>query len=124
MSKIKLLIPILLSSVLLIACNTDDTISPSKTDMQKDKQYELIWMELVNNGDSESLTYQISYMDGDNQKNLRVNSEDIIERIYKDSKDKATIKSDGDVFIIYRQPLNILYSKELKGTVESKDVSK
>lgn len=124
MSKIKLLIPILLLSVLLVACNQDDTVKPSKTDMTEDKKYELVWMELVNNGDSESLTYQISYMDGDNQKNLRVDSEDIIERIHTDSKDKATIKTDGDTFIIYRQPLNVLYSEELKGTVESKDVSK
>lgn len=124
MSKIKLLIPILLLSVLLVACNQDDTVKPSKTDMTEDKKYELVWMELVNNGDSESLTYQISYMDGDNQKNLRVDSEDIIERIHTDSKDKATIKTDGDTFIIYRQPLNVLYGEELKGTVESKDVSK
>lgn len=124
MSKIKLLIPTFLLSVLLVACNQDSSVEPSKTDMTEDKQYELVWMELVNNGDSESLTYQISYMDGDNQKNLRVDSEDIIERIHTDSKDKATIKTDGDTFIIYRQPLNVLYSEELKGTVESKDVSK
>ncbi|QDF14342.1 hypothetical protein [Staphylococcus phage PMBT8] len=124
MSKIKLLIPTLLLSVLLVACNQDDTVKPSKTDMEEDKQYELVWMELVNNGNSESLTYQISYMDGKNQENIRVKSKDIIERIHTDSKDKATIKNDGDTFIIYRQPLNILYSEELKGTVESKDVSK
>ena len=124
MSKIKLLIPILLLSVLLVACNQDDTVKPSKTDMTEDKKYELVWMELVNNGNSESLTYQISYMDGKNQENIRVKSKDIIERIHTDSKDKATIKTDGDTFIIYRQPLNVLYSEELKGTVESKDVSK
>lgn len=124
MSKIKLLIPTLLLSVLLVACNQDSLVEPSKTDMTEDKQYELVWMELVNNGDSESLIYQISYMDGNNQEHIRVKSKDIIERINTDSKNKATIKTDGDNFIIHRQPLNVLYSEELKGTVESKDVSK
>lgn len=124
MSKIKLLIPTLLLSVLLVACNKDSLVEPSKTDMTEDKQYELVWMELVNNGDSESLIYQISYMDGNNQEHIRVKSKDIIERINTDSKNKATIKTDGDNFIIHRQPLNVLYSEELKGTVESKDVSK
>lgn len=124
MSKIKLLIPILLLSVLLVACNQDNLVKPPKTNMTEDKQYELVWMELVNNGSSESLVYQISYMDGKNQKHIRVKSKYIIEKIHTNPKDKATIKTDGDNFIIYRQPLNVLYSKELKGTVESKDVSK
>ena len=121
--KIVSIISLLALVVLLAACGNNEK-SVEDTDIKIGKEYDLVWYELINNGNQESVSYEISYMKNGEQKYVKTYAKKIIEEILRNPDDKPTVTRKGSHFLIKRQPMNIMYQKDVKGTVKSKEVVK
>ena len=121
--KIISIVSLLALVVLLNACGNNEK-SVSDTDIKKGKEYYLVWYELINNGNNESVSYEISYMKDGEQKYVKTSAKKIREEILRNPDDKPTVTRKGSHFLIKRQPMNIMYQKDVKGTVKSKEVVK
>lgn len=117
----KMISIILVSGLLLTGCSSLDTKSPRESGIGSENK-DLVWYEIVSNGSKDSLTYNISYMDNNKQKSLNVKGKDIVEHILKNPSKQPYITIKDGEFHIYRQPMNIMYNKEIKGKVKDKEV--
>lgn len=71
--KIISVISLLTLVFLLAACGNNEK-SVSDTDIKKGKEYDLVWYELINNGNQESVSYEISYMKDGEQKYVKTSA--------------------------------------------------
>lgn len=121
--KIISIISLMALIFLLTACGEDEK-TVKDTDIKKGEEYDLVWYELINNGNEESVSYEISYMKDGEQKYVKTSARNIREKILRSPDEKATVSRNGSNFMIKRQPMNIMYQKEIKGKVKSKEVIK
>lgn len=112
----------LLALVFLLAACGEDEKTAKDTDIKKGKEYDLVWYELINNGNESSASYEISYMKDGKQKYVKTSAKNIREKILRSPDEKATVSRKGSKFIIKRQPMNVMYQKDIKGKVKSKEV--
>lgn len=119
--KIISVISLLALVFLLAACGNNEK-GVKDTDIKKGKEYDLVWYEMINNGNESSVSYEISYIQDGEQKYVKTSAKKIREQILHSPDKKATVTRKDGKFLIKRQPMNVLYQKDIKGKVKSKEV--
>lgn len=122
MGKFKYLGVLALSSLLLLsACDEGENDSPRELEMDKGK-YELVWYEVVNNGFTDKVIYNISYINNGKQEYANIQANKIIEHILHNPEAQPYIERKGGTLHVYRQPINVTAPMVVKGKVENKEV--
>lgn len=115
---------ILASTFILGACDkndSEDTKSPSK-DAVKDHKKELVYYEVLNNGDADNPKTDIAYRDKDSKKvqHYRPRLDYVYEHILDDGNEKPYVVKDGKKYFIYRPPYMNYGDDQTSGEVEDK----
>lgn len=112
------------STLLLGACDDSESSvkQPDKETVANNKT-ELVYYEVLNNGDSEYPKTDIAYKskkDDGNVKHAYPKVNKVYEHILKDGNDKPYVVKDGSKFHIYRAPYMTYGDDDVSGEVEDK----
>lgn len=112
------------STLLLGACDDSESSvkQPDKETVANNKT-ELVYYEVLNNGDSEYPKTDIAYKskeDDGNVKHAYPKVNKVYEHILKDGNDKPYVVKDGSKFHIYRAPYMTYGNDDVSGEVEDK----
>ena len=109
------------STLFLGACDDSESNvkQPDKETVANNKT-ELVYYEVLNNGDSEYPKTDIAYKSKEDKGNVKhaypkVNK--VYEHILKDGNDKPYVVKDGSKFHIYREPYMTYGNDDLSGEV-------
>lgn len=128
----KLFIAGVAMSILLAGCSEEKSNEKFKQEEKElskaTKKYELVYAELIADGDKDTATYEIAYKDGGKVKYLVKDGDHYHERILKDPEAKPyMVRKPGkekEVYV-YRQPYMIYNEDEnFDATVKDKSVVK
>ncbi|ULG72402.1 hypothetical protein [Macrococcus brunensis] len=125
----KLLLASLAAGVLLAGCSEEKSNEKFEKEEQElskaTKKYDLVFAELIADGDKDTATYQIAYKDGDKVKYLVKDGDHYHERILKDPEAKPYMvrkpDKEKEVFV-YRQPY-MIYGQDESFEADVKDKS-
>ena len=112
------------STLLLGACDDSESSvkQPDKETVANNKT-ELVYYEVLNNGDSEYPKTDIAYKskeDDGKVKHAYPKVNKVYEHILKDGNDKPYVVKDGSKFHIYRAPYMTYGNDDVSGEVEDK----
>lgn len=112
------------STLLLGACDDSESSvkQPDKETVANNKT-ELVYYEVLNNGDSEYPKTDIAYKskeDDGKVKHAYPKVNKVYEHILKDGNDKPYVVKDGSKFHIYRAPYMTYGNDDVSGKVEDK----
>ena len=115
---------VLSSTLLLSGCSdsSEGTKEPDKEAVKKSKS-DLVYYEVLNNGDSDYPKTDIAYKskkDG-KVKHIYPKMDKVYEHILKDGDDKPYVVQDGKKFHIYRAPYMTYGEDDIEGEVDSKE---
>ncbi|RXK19029.1 hypothetical protein [Macrococcus sp. DPC7161] len=117
---------IMTSALLFTACddNTSEKAAPKSSD-DGVKKYDLVYAEVLNNGDDETMSMEVGFKNNKTVKSKRFDTENVVEHILKDQKEKPYVMIDGEEVHIFRHPY-VVYDQEdgYDTTVEDKAVVK
>lgn len=127
----KLMASALVASLLLTGCSeekSNDKFHKEEKELTKSqKKYELIYAEMIADGDKDTATYEIAYKDGDRVKYLMKDGDHYHERILKDPEAKPYMTrkpgKDKEVYV-FRQPYMIYGDEDFEAEVKDKSVVK
>lgn len=114
----------LASTLLLGACDDAEqsTKAPDKKAIKETKS-ELVYYEILNNGDSEYPKTDIAYKSKKHKevKHIHPEIDKVHEHILSNGDDKPYVVQDGNKFHIYRPPYMTYSDEEVEGDVKDKD---
>lgn len=120
MKKLMILGLTIFLTVILAACSGEEK-NPSE-ETAKGDSYKLIYYEILNNGDSDYPRVEIAYENRIKEvQSESIDSDNLIEHILKDPKEKPKLIIDGDEYHVYRQPYMTYNQEDIEGKVESKE---
>ncbi|MCU5746658.1 hypothetical protein N9R04_08040 [Staphylococcus sp. SQ8-PEA] len=116
------------ASIALGACedSSKDTKKPSEEAAKKHKM-ELVYYEVLNNGDADDAKTDVAYRDKGSSKikHYHPSLDHVYEHILSDGNEKPYVVKDGKKFFIYRPPYMTYGDDDFSGKVEDKsDVKK
>ena len=116
-SILMILTLVLSTTVFLSACEDSDKGSKKpSSDASKNNTYDLVYYEVLNNGDAE---------DASKVKHYHPSLDHVYEHIIDDGDEKPHVVKDGKKFFIYRPPYMTYGDDDFSGKVEDKsDVKK
>ncbi|ARQ07783.1 hypothetical protein [Macrococcoides canis] len=114
---------IILLSLILTACgNSEEKKAPDVSDKNV-KKYDLVYAEVLNNGNDSNMSMEVGYKDNKKLKSKRFDTENVTEHILKDENAKPYILIRKDEVHIFRQPYIIFDNEgEFDAKVEKKSV--
>lgn len=112
---------------LLAGCSeaeVDKSYKKEESSIKDSQKYDLVYSEMIADGDDSEGLYEIAYKDNGIVKYLYKDAAYYYERILKDPNQKPymTRKEDSDKVYIFRQPY-MIYSNEKEFTTKVKDKS-
>ncbi|UBH12855.1 hypothetical protein [Macrococcus armenti] len=113
----------MLCTVILAACgNAKENEAPDATDKDV-KKYDLVYAEVLNNGNESKMSMEVGYKDNKKLKSERFDTENVTEHILKDESAKPYILIKKNDVHIFRQPYIIFDNEgEFDAKVEKKSV--
>lgn len=127
-SILMILTLVLSTTVFLSACEDSDKGSKKpSSDASKNNTYDLVYYEVLNNGDAEDAKTDIAYKEKGSSKvkHYHPSLDHVYEHIIDDGDEKPHVVKDGKKFFIYRPPYMTYGDDDFSGKVEDKsDVKK
>ncbi|WP_414045285.1 hypothetical protein ACMGE7_00020 [Macrococcus equi] len=122
----KKLMIFLILAILLSGCDDNEKENRAPKEGEEGvKKYDLVYAEVLNNGDDETMSMEVGYKKGDKLETKRFDTENVTEHILKNQKAKPYALIEEKEVHIFRQPYIIFDNEgEFDAKVESKSVVK
>ncbi|MCU7556885.1 hypothetical protein [Macrococcus capreoli] len=119
---------VILSMLILALTGCDDNTKEQTAPKENEegvKKYDLVYAEVLNNGDDESMSMEVGYKNGNKLESKRYDTENVTEHILKDEKAKPYALIKEKEVHIFRHPYIIFDNEgEFDAKVDNKSVVK